>query len=893
MINSTDAVGWEDLPLTTEHAKYLEAHAISPAAAKNAAVYSVTSADQLPDEFAWCADQETAVPGIVFTWVEPTGDVKLQYRPDAPVETADGPAKYLFRKGHAAQLGVVAEADGDLVLIVEGTKQMLVAGQFAPEGASVYGIAGCSNWQSDGVPTPDLAVCDDRDVVIILDADAATKLPVYEAGMKLREAVEAEGARSVKFARVTGGKNSGLDDVLAGRPAERRAAYLARMIEKAKTKPADVKPKPAPRGGSSQPEIQASFDRPMIFVDGDRYAVINQITRALTDRWNGHRLFSHGQVISQLGVDDRGQPAMEVVEEGPFFDLLQETAMIVRQGPGDRPAFGWPDTQTVKAVMSRDSAFARLERVARIPFVREDGSICQVNGYDMASATMVVMNDELASISVPSDPTPEDVSSARKFILDEWLGDFPFHTEADRANVLALVLTPFVRNLMPIVPLAVVDGLQMGVGKNLLVEQIYYLLTGVSLDPIGWNDSDEEVRKIITSAFRSGSDVFAFDEAHHLHGAALARALTSAHYKDRQLSTNQLLGFPNNVTWISMGNAVRIEGDIVRRVYRIALKPTAPDPQDRPSTSFRHPDLRAWTVEHRAELLTAALILIRSWFAKGSPDPTKPVSFGSFEKWERILGGIIENAGQAEFLGGMKKWRSETSFDMQHWSAHISWLHRKFGGKPFTTAQARAAMVQDQHSETPPGMTKLDGDARDYNRELGKAYAGKRDRFFEGGLKLTKCERGPNHTGLWVVLGPDDPIQPDVTPAPDPEPQEPTPAPKPATVKERTPAKAEPPAPAAPAVTDEIVWGDGLFPAPVVVDTQPTVVVADLPDHGPVTAPRTFSEISTSPIEHLLPLADRLDERICPGCGEDEQLVPPGNFWFSCSNCHPATFTRN
>ncbi len=54
----------------------------------------------------------------------------------------------------------------------------------------------------------------------------------------------------------------------------------------------------------------------------------------------------------------------------------------------------------------------------------------------------------------------------------------PLAGEADRANLLGLIVTPFIRGLVPLVPLAVVDGLQPGVGKNLLAECISLLITG-------------------------------------------------------------------------------------------------------------------------------------------------------------------------------------------------------------------------------------------------------------------------------------------------------------------------------------------------------------------------------------------------------------------------------
>jgi P4 family phage/plasmid primase-like protien len=270
-------------PAHVDHAGYLAAYAITPAVAEAAGVFSVMHVDRLPDEFAWYG--ERAVPAIVFPWHEPNGTVRRQLKPDIKLEQAgEKPAKYVWAKDSAAQLGEFRAGDGDLVLIVEGTKQVLAAAGYAPEGVAVYGIAGCRSWQREGVPTPDLALCDGREVVIALDSDAADNREVYDAGLKLAEALKAEGARSVKFARVPGGQKSGLDDVLGKRPADRRAAYLARLVESADTKPADRAPakraKPTDDGPKEGPEV--FFDASGLLVEKLSGAVREKFPAALT-----------------------------------------------------------------------------------------------------------------------------------------------------------------------------------------------------------------------------------------------------------------------------------------------------------------------------------------------------------------------------------------------------------------------------------------------------------------------------------------------------------------------------------------------------------------------------------------------------------------------------------
>lgn len=224
---------------------------ISPEVATAAGVRPILDEAGLPEgapEY-WTGAQDSEgrayLPGLLFTWRSPiTGDTELQLRPDrAPLGDDGRPRKYVFRKGarsmvHAAR---VLEAP-ELVLLTEGTCQTIAAAAHAPEGVSVLGIAGCQSWVTHGVPIADLAAVEGHPVLVVLDADAATNRDVYDAGVKLREALLVEGATSVRFVRVPGGAKSGLDDVLGGQEADRRTKYLARLIERTRELPKADKP---------------------------------------------------------------------------------------------------------------------------------------------------------------------------------------------------------------------------------------------------------------------------------------------------------------------------------------------------------------------------------------------------------------------------------------------------------------------------------------------------------------------------------------------------------------------------------------------------------------------------------------------------------------------------
>jgi DNA polymerase I len=754
-----------DSQLTTAHRDYLASQAIDVDLALSLGVRSLTSKDhvtELPEPF----DSWANFPAILFPWVNLHGAVEFQIRPDTPTDDARGrPRKYVFRRDMSPVLWAVRPVPGAArVVIVEGTKQALAAASYAPAGSGIYAIAGCRNWQKDGIPIPDLAVADGLDVVILLDADAAGNPDVYAAGMGLAEALLLEGAAKVSFARLPAAGKSGLDDVLATRPEDRRAKYLAQILDSSKSKPADK----VPTGKRKGPRDEGDPDRPLVVCNRDRRDVINDLTQAMLNRWDGTRLFNHGGVISRLGAT-----GMAPLDRGTALDTIQDTARTVNENEGANGitrSFTWPDPGTIAAVLSRAEKFSPLETVARSPYVRPDGTIVTAPGYDEATRTMLLTDETLEGLEVPEEPTPEQVAAARDLLMDEWLGDFPFDGDADRANVLGLIVTPAIRGLVRQTPLAVVDGLQMGVGKNLLADSILTVYTGEPARPLNFVDDREEMRKQLTAAFRTGAQFFVFDEAHTIEGPSLAQALTAQTWQDRILGVSNMAEFPNRVTWMSLGNNVQVRGDLTRRVYRIALRPTYSNPQDRKSDTFRHPDLGSWTRAHRRDLLAAILTLVRAWFVAGQPYPSRGISFGSFEVWERYVGGIVELAGLPGFLSNLTVWRSESDFDTQYWQGHLGWLSEQFGEHAFKTSDVRAAALRDPAAYMAP--PKLDDPAdKGYGKALGESYSRLRGRRY-GGLWIEREGWAHGHVSLWRVYregepSPTPPAPPTTGPDPD------------------------------------------------------------------------------------------------------------------------------
>jgi len=696
--------------LTPEHTALLAEQAVTAAVSQEFGVRSVSAAEAL--ELGFEPHYVNSSDGILFSWPVPERpDPVLQFRPDDPVTPDD---KYVFRTGCGSFVAVFRHArHGFPWLFVEGSKQCLAAVSWAPPGWGVAGTGGCDMWR--GQP---LLWASGEKVVVMFDKDTATNARVWDAADELKGALELEDASRVVFACARGaGAKDGLDDVLGRRPADRRTAYLEKLVEGAAAK---LSRRPKDRPTDRPVELPDLHGRVGVAVNLDRRTAIDTIFGAFKTAWDGSELFDFGGALTRL----YGAETVPL-EQGEFLNMLVQVVAAFRytEATGNRAAQyeeAWPDAPTVAAVMSRVREFTGLDRIMRAPFVRADGSVCQTSGYDEASRTMLVLEPGL-EVDVPEHPSGEQIATARKLLLEEWLGDMPFPTDGDRANALALVLTPFVRDRIDLAPLAVVDGLQMGVGKNLLADCLSLLVYGTPAAPRPLSSENEEVRKTITSALRKGEALVVFDEAHVIEGRALAQALTSETWSDRILGSSRDIQLPNNATWVALGNQVNVNADCVRRAYWIRLAPAYADPQDRPSESFRHPELKEWTKENRAVLLTAVLTLVRAWYSGGCGYRPRGESFGSFTRWEKTVGGILQASGVDGFLNGLSGKRAESDWTGTVWVEHLSWIATAFGGEKFTCADVKSrALESPGEFLAPPGLD--DVSAKGWSRLLGNAY---------------------------------------------------------------------------------------------------------------------------------------------------------------------------
>jgi hypothetical protein len=391
-----------------------------------------------------------------------------------------------------------------------------------------------------------------------------------------------------------------------------------------------------------------------------------------------------------------------------------------------------------------------LDGVATTPYLDSDGGVIAVDGYN--PATRLVLHTSGLKMAVVSEaPSTEDVAQAVKLLTEDWLGDFPFATPADKANAVAVLLTLTGRVFFGLVPLFVFDASTAGSGKGLLVTSISLIASGEAPQVMELPGDGEEQRKKITSALLAGQELIMWDESHVIQGRTLAAILTAENYSDRLLGGNKLITVVNRFTQVALGNNVEVWGDMKRRVVPCRLVPDAEHPEHR--TDFRHPDLENWVRKNRGDLLAAVLTIWRNWIAKGRPK--SGAGMGSFDRWARAVGGALDAAGIEGFRANTAAWLSDSEED-DGWGDHLADLRTRFTDQWFTVTNVAEAFDAGYLTRRPP--LKRDPE-KSLAQLLAYAYRGQRERW-HGRLRLVRsAERGSATGGrMWsVALRPESP----------------------------------------------------------------------------------------------------------------------------------------
>lgn len=500
--------------------------------------------------------------------------------------------------------------------------------------------------------------------------------------------------------------------------------------------------------------LVSSGERPVFDLDDlDLYSVTPEVWDLIEKNNEPPKLFKLGQLICRIEKEEDGPVSIQTVNTDRMRHVVAEVSKWAKRRY-QFTSYGPPPVAITRDLLVyEDPPVPPITRITQVPVFDRKGRLIHAPGYDRNSH---VYYDPCKNLEIPTvarHPIAE-ASAAKQLLLDEMLVDFPFEGEADRAHALAMILQPFVREMIEgPTPLYAIDASSPGSGKSLLAQCGTLIAHGDERSLLPPTDSEEEIRKRVFATLQESTPVFQIDNQHRtLNSGVLAAVLTAyPTWKDRRLGVSETVCVPVRNTWIVTGNNLQLSEEMNRRAVRIRLVPDQGRPWERAQAAFRHSDLISWVRENRDKLVWAALTLINSWVYVGCPRSTK--NLGSYEHWAALLGGIFEHVGVPGFLENREAQYEALDAGSDDWTMLVNRWHEHFGEAEISAAQLLDIVIGPADAlfaEEP--LLDLSGSDRGANAvSLGKQLGNKRDAIF-GGFKITKVPSRGHHSARWKLI---------------------------------------------------------------------------------------------------------------------------------------------
>ena len=261
-------------------------------------------------------------------------------------------------------------------------------------------------------------------------------------------------------------------------------------------------------------------------------------------------------------------------------------------------------------------------------------------------------------------------------ILDDYLGEFPFETPADRTNAYSVVLGAPLKTLGN-APGLFCDKPASQTGASLLCRCIAWIVDGRTPSVVTQGKSMGELDKRVITKLKNQPAAIIFDNVTKvLDSEMVVSGMTDDHFGSRLLNLNEdALVLTKALSLMFTGNNLKGNRDLLNRCLRCRLDANCPMPEAR--TGFRHvlPDA---VVNNRAILVSAVASVVQRWVEAGIPQGNE--TLGSFGAYTRAVSGLMTFAGMHEFDGNRKRMLGEAiaagedvwSFVCRWWDKHGS-----------------------------------------------------------------------------------------------------------------------------------------------------------------------------------------------------------------------------
>jgi hypothetical protein len=500
-------------------------------------------------------------------------------------------------------------------------------------------------------------------------------------------------------------------------------------------------PPTPPAGSTSAPAVPLSNRYQVDVTRRDMIALVGPAWDAVVACNNPPSLFRRDKVLVQLVVVD-GVAHLEPVNQTRLRGIVARSCVFIEQKHYGPVPWLKPDAALLDdMLLTIDPRILPIDRIVQVPVFAPDGTLLDTPGYHAKARLYYHPRAGLVIPAVPATPTQAEAAKAKALICDDLLIDFPFVAEADRAHAIALMLLPYVRELIAgPTPLHLIEAPVPGSGKNLLVTALLAAIAGESKAIMTEAGDDDEWRKKLTAALVSAPEAIVLDNLNRaLDSASLASILTTPRWTDRLLGSSTNISVPVRCVWVATANNPFMSGEIARRSIRIRIDPRTDQPQTR--VGFKHQPLDEWVHEHAGEIIAACLTLIRYGLTHGSP-PLK--TLGSFEWWASTMGLILDGIAVPSFLGNLQDLYDRADAEGAAWRDLVASWWATYGDTEIGVSQIFTLL--DDDSDLP--IRGKDEAGR--RASFGKLLKRKRDSVV-GNFQIT-CAGSSLNTVRWRLL---------------------------------------------------------------------------------------------------------------------------------------------
>jgi hypothetical protein len=325
-----------------------------------------------------------------------------------------------------------------------------------------------------------------------------------------------------------------------------------------------------------------------------------------------------------------------------------------------------------------------LNGVSNCPILRANGEVITEPGYHAATGLYYdprgITFPEIARTPSRLDAMRALGRIKRLFHTFPWVGADRIHNP-NISVALSYLLTSVARRALDFAILHAFDAPTAGTGKSMISDIVSLVATGDRAAVVAYTEDQAEFDKLFDAKLMYGASLIPIDNCDGpLKGVKLNQAITQPVVSCRILGVSKFVLVRSLATISANGNNLVLEGDLTRRAACGRMDAGCERPE---LLKFDYSPLRD-AAENRAELVSAALTVLRAYHVAG-----KPVRqlLGGFEEWSTLIRGALIWLGEADPLETMEDLRGADTVQSSLYAVMHEWKKHWPLGTPVTAAE--------------------------------------------------------------------------------------------------------------------------------------------------------------------------------------------------------------